>query len=81
MFSRLPQINAIAGTIERDFALLAAALRTNPAVDGGTKSLFFSDFTDGAGQENFPVAFDYPMSKEVTRYALKPVQTGDFAWD
>ena len=58
MLAGLAQISTITGTIECDFALLAAALRANPAMDCGTEALFFPDFADGAAQELFPV-IDY----------------------
>ena len=43
MFARLLQIWAIARTIERNLALLAAALCTDSSVDGGTKALLFPE--------------------------------------
>jgi hypothetical protein len=48
---RLLQIGTIAGTIERDFALLAATLRADAPVQRRAKTLFFANFTDGASQE------------------------------
>jgi hypothetical protein len=56
VFTGLAKIGAIARTIERDFALLAAALRTNAPVNRRAKTLFFANFTDRASQEsNSPV--------------------------
>ena len=39
MLARLQEIDAVTGTIERDLALLAAALRTDAAVDGRAEAL------------------------------------------
>src|SRR5215472_5962311 len=47
---RLLQIGALAGTVERDFTLLAATLRANPPVDSGTESFLLADLADGAAQ-------------------------------
>jgi hypothetical protein len=46
VFACLLQIGTIAGTVERDFALLTAALGADPSVHGGTKSLFFPEIAD-----------------------------------
>ena len=50
MLARLPQITAIAGTVNRHLALFATALWTNASVEGGTEPLFLTSFTDGATQ-------------------------------
>src|SRR5271165_4179163 len=50
MLPRLLQVRAVAGTIERDFALLPAALRTDASVNGRTKALLLADFADGTTQ-------------------------------
>src|SRR5882672_11908625 len=50
MLPRLLKIRAVAGTIEGDLALLAAALRANAPVDGRTKAFFFANLADGAAQ-------------------------------
>ena len=48
MLASLQQVNAVRGTVEGDFALLAAALRADAPVDGGTKTLFLAFFADCA---------------------------------
>ena len=48
MLAGLQQIDAVTGTVESDFALLAAALRADAPVDGGTKTLFLAFFADCA---------------------------------
>jgi hypothetical protein len=50
MLSGLLQIGAVAGAIERDLALLAATLRADAAVDGGTEAFFLTNFADRATQ-------------------------------
>jgi hypothetical protein len=47
---RLLQIGAIAGAIQCDFTLLAAALRADAAVNGGAEAFFLANFADGATQ-------------------------------
>ncbi len=51
MLARLQQIRTIAWTIERDFALLAAALRADASMHRGTKTLFLTLFADDAAHE------------------------------
>jgi hypothetical protein len=46
----LLQIRAVAGAIERYFPLFAAALRTDFAVDSGTKPFLLPLLADGAAQ-------------------------------
>lgn len=46
VFARLQQVRTVAGTIERDFALLAAALGTDAPMDRGTESLFLPEIAD-----------------------------------
>src|SRR5260370_41549438 len=46
----LQKIRAITRTIERHFALLAAALRANTPVNRGTEALLFPDFADRTTQ-------------------------------
>lgn len=60
MLACLLQINAFAGAIERDFALLPAALRTDSSVDCRTEALFFAFVADDAGQIGIP-GFHYGM--------------------
>jgi len=50
VLARLLQIDAVARAIERDLALLAAALRTDASVNRGAEALFFAEIADGAGQ-------------------------------
>jgi hypothetical protein len=50
VFPRLLQIGAVAGTIERDLALLAAALGANAAVYGRTEALFLANPANRAAQ-------------------------------
>src|SRR5260370_36143337 len=57
---RLNHIRAVAGTIERHFALLAAALRGNTPVNGGAKAFLFADFTDSTTQSRAPNKGDDP---------------------
>jgi len=42
----LLQVNALARTVERDFALFTAALGTDASVNRGAEALFFSGLTD-----------------------------------
>src|SRR5580692_1545783 len=51
MLSCLRQVDTSAGTIKRDFALLATTLRADASVDGGTKAFFFSLFADRTTHE------------------------------
>src|SRR5580704_7953033 len=46
----LHQIRAVAGTIQRDFALLAAALRADAAMNCRTKAFLLTNLADGATQ-------------------------------
>jgi hypothetical protein len=48
MLAGLQQIDAVTGTVESDFALLAAALRADAPVDGWAKTLFLAFFADCA---------------------------------
>jgi hypothetical protein len=48
MLAGLQQVDAVRGTVEGDFALLAAALRADAPVDGGAKALFLAFFADCA---------------------------------
>src|SRR5580704_3608863 len=50
VLSRLLQIGAVARTIERHLALLAATLRADASVDGGTEAFLLANFTNGATQ-------------------------------
>ena len=50
VFARLQEISTVVRAIERDFALLAATLRADAAVDSGAKTFLFADFTNGAAQ-------------------------------
>jgi hypothetical protein len=50
MLPRLLQIDAIAGTVERDFSLLSTTLRADAAVHGGTEAFFLASFADGTTQ-------------------------------
>jgi len=51
MLPGLLEINALAGTIQRDFPILTATLWTDAAMHRGTKPLFFAFFADGATQD------------------------------
>src|SRR3954467_1235625 len=46
ILARIPQIDAVAGTIERDLALLTATYRTDTSVNSGAKALLFAGFAD-----------------------------------
>src|ERR1700690_545592 len=48
MRPRLLQVDAIAWTVECDFALLAATLRAYAAMDGGTEPFLMTFLADGA---------------------------------
>jgi hypothetical protein len=48
MLAGLQQIDAVTGTVESDFALLAAALRADAPVDGRAKALLLPFFAEGA---------------------------------
>jgi hypothetical protein len=57
VFAGLLQVNAIAGAVERDLALFAAALRADAVMNSRAKALFFSGFAEAAGHLlNSPVA-------------------------
>jgi hypothetical protein len=47
---RLHKIRTIARTIERHFALLAAALRADAPVNSGTEAFLLANFTNGTTQ-------------------------------
>jgi hypothetical protein len=51
MLPRLLQIDTIAGTIERDLALFAAALRTDAPVHRRTEAFFLALFANRATHE------------------------------
>jgi hypothetical protein len=70
VLTRLQQIRTVAGAVERHFALLAAALRTDFPVHGRAKPLFLSFFTDRTTQVQF-LAFDYFMAPFYHRVASK----------
>jgi hypothetical protein len=53
VFPRLLEIGAVAGAIERHLALLAATLRADAAVDGGTEAFFLANLADRATQVEF----------------------------
>src|SRR5579863_6995926 len=74
MIPRLPQIDTIAGTVQRDLTLLAATLRANSPVHRRTKPLLFSDFTDCTAQEMFSES-NYPMSLRRVCERIPTVQT------
>src|SRR5205085_10276888 len=46
---RLLQVDALAGTIERDLAFGAAAGSADAGVNGGAEAVFFAGVTGGAG--------------------------------
>jgi hypothetical protein len=50
VFACLLQIRTIAGTIQRDLALLTTALRANSPVNGGAEALFLANLADRAAQ-------------------------------
>ncbi len=54
MFVCLLQIRTITWTIQRHLALFSTTLRADAPVNGGTKALFFSGFTDSAAQSGLP---------------------------
>jgi len=56
MFAGLEEIRAVAGTVECDFALLAATLRTNASMHCQAKAFFLSFFADGAAHAKPPMA-------------------------
>ena len=53
MLSRLLQIRAVAGTIERYFALLTATLGADAAVHSRTETFFLANLADRAAQVDF----------------------------
>jgi hypothetical protein len=71
MLPSLLEINTIAGTIERHFALLATTLRADASVDGGTKAFLFSLFADRAAHE-WDSRNHYDMQDELLCASLKP---------
>jgi len=46
VFARLLKVDAVTGTIERHLALLAATLRTNPAMHSGAEALLLALFAN-----------------------------------
>jgi hypothetical protein len=65
MLARLLQIRTVARAVERDFSLLAAALRADSPVNGGAKPLFFPDLTNGATHEiNSPLSLCHRFRKD-----------------
>jgi hypothetical protein len=68
MLSRLLQILAIAGTIERHLALLAATLRANTSMDRGTEAFLFSNSADRAAQIVFPFFSISIIASRAARY-------------
>jgi hypothetical protein len=66
MFSRLLQVDAIAGAIERHFALLATALRADASVYGRAKALFFSLLTNRATHEYWSPWKHYDMQDRMS---------------
>src|SRR5580765_5517813 len=56
VLARLQQVRTVTRAIERDFALLAAALRADTPVNGWTETLFFPGFADGAAREDYPLS-------------------------
>jgi hypothetical protein len=46
VFARLLKIDAVTGTVERHLALLAATLRANPAMHGGTEAFLLALFAN-----------------------------------
>src|SRR5258706_3641724 len=59
VFSGLLQIRAVAGTIQCHLALIATALRTNAAVDGGAETFFLAKLADRAAQTRFLLCKHY----------------------
>ena len=53
VLARLLQIGAVAGTIQRHLALLAAALRADAAVHGWTEALLLANLANRAAQGRF----------------------------
>ena len=64
MLARLLQVNAFARAIERDLALLAAALRTDPSMHGWTEALLLTLFANGTAQ-----SATFSARKSVFRHA------------
>ena len=56
MLPSLLKIDAVARAVERDLALLAAALRADASVDGGTEALFLALVADGTGHPSLIMA-------------------------
>src|SRR6266496_6691369 len=54
MLTRLLQIDTLAGTVERDFTLLATTLGADAAVHGEAETLLSPLFADGATQMEAP---------------------------
>ena len=76
MFASLLQVGTIQRTIERDFTLFPATLRANSPVYGGTETLFFPDFTDGAAQIGLPFPLCH-LREIVTENTISPT-SGSF---
>src|SRR5580704_9649835 len=55
VLASLLQVRAVAGAVERNLALFAAALRADAAMHGRAKTLLLSDLANGAGHEASPI--------------------------
>src|SRR5882672_2900953 len=87
VFTRLLQIGAIAGTIERHLALFAATLGADTPVHGWTEALFFSDVADGAAhwsiiscsslkEPSSTAETQRPLRTSLSRFLFRPRRLG-----
>jgi hypothetical protein len=61
--SSLQQVGAITGTVQRDLALLAAALRADAAVHGGAETLLFTGLANCAAHSDKDPAAHYGIAR------------------
>src|SRR5579864_3802340 len=73
---RLTQVRTVAGAVEDYFALLAAALRADAAVDGGAEALFLAGLTNGAAQAEPPFLHYVISRRRVTTERVIDVDFG-----
>src|SRR5579863_7437276 len=66
---RLLQIHAVARAIERDLALLTAALRADAAMHRWAEALLFTFFADRTTHNWVPVRFIIPRSRAPLRHS------------
>ncbi|HEY1402475.1 MAG TPA: hypothetical protein VF953_12855 [Terriglobales bacterium] len=83
MFTRLLQIRAVGGTVERHLALFAAALGADTPVDGWTEALFLPDVADGTAHWSIiscPFTQEKPSSTAETQRPQRTFFVGSYVF-